>query len=172
MSTDWTPTLWSECFEDILDEELDNSDQWAFHFNYGLTNTLTKEEKKRGWKIYSHCAYGQFKCGDCSKNWRSARVVVLFRYRLRDEIGRGTVLMRPFGQACRDCDKDFELPGFTQKEVEEALQRLIGKIRKNCYGEENEENDDRSGGAEKFRTKPHEKALCEACRLGICCQEE
>ncbi|KAK6324190.1 hypothetical protein J4Q44_G00065290 [Coregonus suidteri] len=131
MSTDWTPTLWSECFEEMLDEELDSSDQWAFHFNYGLTETLTKEERRREWRVYSPL----FQCGKCFKTWRSARVVVVFRYRLQNKTARGTVLMRPLGQACRRCREEFELPGFSQNEVEEALLGLFGKIRKNCYGE-------------------------------------
>ncbi|XP_029590430.1 receptor-transporting protein 3 isoform X1 [Salmo trutta] len=184
MSTDWTPTLWSECFEEMLDEELDSSDQWAFHFNYGLTETLTKEERRRGWRVYSHCAYGRFQCGECSKTWRSARVVLVFRYRLRDTTARGTVLMRPYGQACKRCREEFELPGFSQNEVEEALLGLFGKIKKNCYDEddeeeeedeedeeEEEEDEEEEDGSEKVSTRPHEKALCEACRLGICCQE-
>ncbi|XP_029586993.1 receptor-transporting protein 3 [Salmo trutta] len=175
MNTDWMPTLWSECFEEMLDEELGSSDQWAFHFNYSLTETLTKEERRRRWRVYSHCAYGQFQCSECSKTWPSARVVVVFRYRLWDETGRGTVLMRPFGQACRRCREEFELPGFSKNEVEEALLRLFAKIRKNCYGEEEEEEEEEeegSEGSEKVWKRPHEKALCEACRLGMCCQEK
>uniref|UniRef100_A0A4W5P8H1 3CxxC-type domain-containing protein n=1 Tax=Hucho hucho TaxID=62062 RepID=A0A4W5P8H1_9TELE len=168
----WMPTLWSECFEEMLDEELGSSDQWAFHFNYGLTETLTEEEKM----LWCVCKFTL--CDECSKTWPSARVVVVFRYRLRDETGRGTVLMRPFGQACRRCREEFELPGFSKNEVEEALLRLFGKIRKNCYGEEEEEveeeeeEEEGSEGSEKVWKRPHEKALCEACRLGICCQEE
>uniref|UniRef100_A0AAY5KGB1 3CxxC-type domain-containing protein n=1 Tax=Esox lucius TaxID=8010 RepID=A0AAY5KGB1_ESOLU len=172
---DWTPSQWLDCFEDMVEEDLDRSDKWTLHFNYSLTETLSKEERRRGWKIHSHCAYGQFQCVDCSKTWGSARVVLVFRYRLRDETARGTVLMRPFGQACRRCRESFELPGFTQNEVEEALLRLFGKIKKNCYGEEEEEDEEDeeegSEGSEKVWTKPHEKALCEACRLGICCDE-
>uniref|UniRef100_A0A3P8X9Q9 3CxxC-type domain-containing protein n=1 Tax=Esox lucius TaxID=8010 RepID=A0A3P8X9Q9_ESOLU len=103
MSTDWTPSQWLDCFEDMVEEDLDRSDKWTLHFNYSLTETLSKEERRRGWKIHSHCAYGQFQCVDCSKTWGSARVVLVFRYRLRDETARGTVLMRPFGQACRRC---------------------------------------------------------------------
>ncbi|CAK6949444.1 receptor-transporting protein 3-like [Scomber scombrus] len=173
-STDWTPSLWMDTFDELLydDNELDYGDQWSLNFNYSQTDTLTKEEKKRGWKVYSHCAYGHFQCGSCHKIWPSARVVVLFRYRLRGD--RGTVIMRPFGQACRSCqDDEFELPGFAKKEVEHALLRLFGKIRKNCYGEDDDDDEDGSSAcSNKVWTKPHEKSLCEACIMGICCQDE
>uniref|UniRef100_A0A8C9U170 3CxxC-type domain-containing protein n=1 Tax=Scleropages formosus TaxID=113540 RepID=A0A8C9U170_SCLFO len=82
----------------------------------------------------------RFRCGSCYKYWPSARVVVLFRYRLRSD--RGTVLMRPFGQ------------------VQQALLRLFHKIRKNCYGEREEDGDFGSDCREK------------ACTQGICCQED
>ncbi|XP_071757683.1 receptor-transporting protein 3-like [Centroberyx gerrardi] len=175
MSYDWQASLWKDVFEELLDEdqELDYGDQWNLNFNYSQTDKVTKEERKRGWKVYSHCAFGHFQCGSCSKTWPSARVVVLFRYRLRSETARGTVIMRPFGQACRRCrDDEFDLPGFSQKEVEEALLRLFAKIRKNCYGEEEEyDEDDESGCSEKVWTKPHEAGLCQACLMGICCQD-
>ncbi|KAJ8334345.1 hypothetical protein SKAU_G00399840 [Synaphobranchus kaupii] len=171
MNTEWTPTLWSDTFDEMLEEELDYNDSWAFQFNYSLQENLSKEERKRGWKIYCHSAYGRFRCGTCSKTWPSARVIVLFHYRLRSGTARGTVIMRPFGQACRRCNGDFELPGFSTEEVERVLLKLIGKIKKNCYGEE-EEDDGDSSSSEKVWTKPHESSLCEACSQGICCVED
>ncbi|KAM7373174.1 hypothetical protein PAMP_008050 [Pampus punctatissimus] len=176
-STDWIPALWIDTFEELLydDNELDYGDQWSLSFNYRQTDTITREEKRRGWKVYSHCAYGHFKCESCHKTWPSARVVVLFRYRLRSDAGqgRGTVIIRPFGQACRRCqDDEFDLPGFTKKEVQHALLRLFGKIRKNCYGEDDDDNDGSSACSTKVWTKPHEKDLCEACCMGICCQDD
>ncbi|XP_035537839.1 receptor-transporting protein 3-like, partial [Morone saxatilis] len=140
-STEWVPSLWLDTFNELLeDNELDYEDQWSLNFNYTQTDTVTKEEKKRGWKVYCHRAYANFQCGSCNKTWPSARVVVLFRYRLRGD--RGTVIMRPFGQSCRSCrDDEFELPGFSNKVVEEALLRLFSKIRKNCYGDEDDDDD-------------------------------
>ncbi|KAK5613755.1 hypothetical protein CRENBAI_016647 [Crenichthys baileyi] len=173
-STVWTPGFWLEIFDELLynDNQLDYGDEWCLNFNYTQTDEVSKEQRKRGWKVYSHCAYGNFQCGACRKTWPSARVVLLFRYRLRN--GRGTVIMRPFGQACRRCqDGEFDLPGFAQKEVEHALLRLFSKIRKNCYREKEEESGDGSStSSTTVWTKPHEKSLCEACLLGICCQED
>ncbi|XP_044026733.1 receptor-transporting protein 3-like [Siniperca chuatsi] len=173
-STDWVPSLWVDTFDELLndDNELDYGDQWTLNFSYSQTDKVTKEERKRGWKVYSHCAYGNFKCESCNKTWSSARVVVLFRYRLRSD--RGTVIMRPFGQACRQCqDDEFYLPGFYKKEVEEAFLRLIRRIRKNCYGDE-DDDDDNSASSARFtkKTKPHEASLCQACIMGICCQDD
>ena len=113
----------------------------------------------------------RFQCSSCDKTWQSARVVVLFRYRLRGE--RGTVIMRPFGQACRRCaDEEFDLPGFSEEEVDKALLRLFSKIRKNCYGDEDESDGGSSAGSGKVWTKPHEASLCEACIMGICRQDD
>ncbi|XP_047461338.1 receptor-transporting protein 4 [Mugil cephalus] len=172
-TTEWIPSLWLDTFEELLyeDNELDYGDPWSLNFSYSQTDTLTHKERKRAWKIYSHCAYGKFRCASCHKTWPSARVVVLFRYRLYN--GQGTVIMRPFGQACKRCQDDvFYLPGFAKKEVEHALLRLIAKIGKNCYGEEEDNEDGSSACSTKVFTKPHEKSLCEACRMGICCQDE
>lgn len=81
--------------------------------------------------------------------------------------------MRPFGQTCRRCHDVFELPGFSEKDVEQALFRLFAKIRKNCYADEDEDDEDGSSACStKVWTKPHESALCEACSLGICCQDD
>ncbi|RVE66473.1 hypothetical protein OJAV_G00107910 [Oryzias javanicus] len=92
--TDWLPSLWMETFDDLLDDQLDYEDEWSFQFNYRLTDQLTPGERRRGWKICCPCSKAQFKCGSCGNTWFSARVSLLFRYRLRG--GRGTVIMRPF----------------------------------------------------------------------------
>ncbi|KAL4629381.1 receptor-transporting protein 4-like isoform X1 [Arapaima gigas] len=171
MTADWNPRLWMDTFSDLLEDEVEYDDSWTFQFNYSLSEELSTEERRRRWKIYCHCVHGRFRCSSCSRSWPSARVVLLFRYRLRSN--RGTVLMRPFGQVCRNCCQDFELPGFSQREVEEALLSLFRKIRKNCYDEEDEDQDDfGSDCSERVWSKPHESQLCEACSLGIWCQED
>lgn len=59
---DWVPSLWKDLFEEMVydDNELDYGDQWSLNFSYSQTDQVTKEERKRGWKIYAHCAYGQY----------------------------------------------------------------------------------------------------------------
>ncbi|XP_041665655.1 receptor-transporting protein 4-like [Cheilinus undulatus] len=167
--SDWNPSLWMDTFKELVDEELEYDDKWTFQFNYSQTEEVTRDEKRRGWKVYIHCACGNFRCEACSNTWSSARTTVLYRYRLRGN--RGVVSMRPFGQACRRCQDDgFNLPGFSKEVVEKSFIRLFGKIKKKCY---NEDSDGDEGPAAPFiLTKPHESSLCEACRLGMCCQNE
>lgn len=120
---------------------------------------------------YSYLPPSRFLCSVCDRSWPSARVTVLFRYRLR--ASRGTVLMRPFGQACRSCNGNFTLPGFSEAEVRESLLRLFHRIRKNCYGEvDDDDYDDGDSQRNTRRTKPHEADLCEACSQGICTLKE
>ncbi|KAJ8273242.1 hypothetical protein GJAV_G00099320 [Gymnothorax javanicus] len=171
MSTGWTPALWIDTFHEIIEEELEYDDWWSFHFAYRQQNDLSERERRMGWKIYCPSARGNFRCGACSKTWPSARISLLFRYRLLSEEARGTVLMRPFGQECRRCVGAFERPGFSREEIKKVLLNLIGKIKKNCYGEHEEGSRDFLS-SEKVRTKPHESSLCEACHQGMCCAED
>ncbi|KAM9838961.1 receptor-transporting protein 3-like [Aulostomus maculatus] len=167
--TDWRPALWQETLEELLNDEtvFEYADQWTLNFNYNLSN----EERRRGWKIFSPCVHGQFRCSACNKTWSSARITVLFHYRLLSNRARGTVIMRPYRQGCRSCtNDDFELPGFSQKNVEQVLHWLLAKIRKNCYGEP--VDDVVVSRRPTWRTKPHERDLCEACIEGSCCEDD
>uniref|UniRef100_A0A3Q0RVG9 3CxxC-type domain-containing protein n=1 Tax=Amphilophus citrinellus TaxID=61819 RepID=A0A3Q0RVG9_AMPCI len=153
------------------DSGLGCGDPWALSFSYKQTDKLSKKDSKRGLKVFFHCAYANFQCASCRRTWPSVRVVLLFRYRLRG--GKGTVIMRPFGQACRRCqDDNFHLPGFYKEEVKQALLRLFTEIRKNCYGEEDDSGESSGLGTTKVRSKPHERTLCEACHMGFCSQDD
>ncbi|XP_003968991.2 receptor-transporting protein 3-like [Takifugu rubripes] len=173
-SSDWVPGLWLDIFNELLDQddELDYGDQWRLNFNYtSLTDTLDSAERRRGWKIFCSRVYGNFECGSCRKTWPSARVTVLFHYRLRGE--RGIVIMRPLGQSCRRCQDTFELPGFSEDVVRGTLQRLFSKIRKNIYDEDDDDDDGgHSDNSGRGWSKPHESSLCEACKMGICSQND
>ncbi|CAL8289379.1 unnamed protein product [Gadus morhua 'NCC'] len=172
--TDWNPSLWKDCFEELLDQELDHGDEWTLGFNYRQTDEVSMEDRKRGWKVGKQCAYGGFRCGRCSNTWWSAKVTLVFRYRLRKTAEKGTVIMRPFGQSCRSCHDDqdvFYMAGFSDDVVDRTLLQLFKKIRKNCYGEEQDGSDVPVCDIVR-KTKPHKKELCEACQQGICCLEE
>lgn len=81
--------------------------------------------------------------------------------------------MRPFGQSCLRCQDTFESPGFSEDVVTEVLRKLFSKIRKNCYGDDDGDGDwDPSDNSRRRGTKPHEASLCEACKDGICTQNE
>ncbi|XP_030004084.1 receptor-transporting protein 4-like [Sphaeramia orbicularis] len=173
---EWLPSLWQDTFEKLLlrDKELDYGDHWTIDFSYIQTNTLSLEERRGGWKVSCHCTNGKFQCASCQRMWPSARVQVLFRYRLWTGQGWGTVIMRPFGQSCHYCRNDvFEFCGFLKRDVKQTLRRLFAKIRKNCYGEEDGEvSYSLPVCAPKAKAKPHESSLCEACDMGICSQQD
>lgn len=54
--SDWTPGLWLNMFEMLLDEELDYGDIWRLNFDYNLTDTLDQAKRRRGWKKFCHSA--------------------------------------------------------------------------------------------------------------------
>ncbi|CAL8238697.1 unnamed protein product [Lota lota] len=173
MSTDWTPSLWQNSFESLLDQELDYGDEWTLAFSYKQTDQVTDEERKRGCKVSNYCAFGNFRCRSCSNTWSSAKVTVLFRYRLRQTAERGTVIVRPFGQSCRSCQDDvFYMAGFSEDEVDNTLLQLFRKIRKNCYRETQDRSDHATDCTIVKKTKPHRRELCEACQQGICCLDD
>lgn len=62
LCAEWIPALWLDVFNDLLyeDNQLDYEDQWTLNFSYSQTDTVTKDERKRGWKIYAHCARGKY----------------------------------------------------------------------------------------------------------------
>ncbi|KAM3595760.1 uncharacterized protein V6R79_002413 [Siganus canaliculatus] len=164
-STGWIPRLWLDVFDELQydDNELDYGHDWNLNFNYTQTDEVTPKQRRKGWKIHRHHVYGHFQCTSCRNAWSSARAVLLFRYKLQGN--QGTVIMRPFAQACRSCPHNYQLPGFSREEVERALRKLFLKIRKNCYGEEVEI--ETTSSFRKMK-KPHESSLCEACKSGIC----
>ncbi len=71
LRADWSPSLWLEVFDELLfdDNELDYGDQWSLNFSYSQTDKVTKEERRRGWKVYCHSAYGKYVilCSDASR---------------------------------------------------------------------------------------------------------
>ncbi|KAM4771088.1 receptor-transporting protein 3-like [Rhinophrynus dorsalis] len=165
--------IWIDTFHDLQVMELKEryGHQWILQFNYNLTNSLTQDERQKGWKVSQTNNHASFACWYCSHNWNSARVTVIFHYRLQRN-KKGIVLIHPFGQKCRDCSSDgFMKPTFRETTAEKILSNLILKIRKNCYREDI--GSDVPGPRQPaLRTKPHEKELCEACMEGICNKDQ
>lgn len=55
----------------------------------------------------------------------------------------------------------------------DSLLLLFRKIRRNCYGEVDDDyGDGDPQGNTQRHSKPHEADLCEACSQGICTQAE
>nr|DBA26276.1 TPA: hypothetical protein GDO54_010559 [Pyxicephalus adspersus] len=164
--------IWIDIFHDLQMTELEQSygKTWVLQFRYDLEDSLTQEHRYNGWKISQTTIHGSFTCPGCQHFWNSGRVSLIFHYCL-GRTRRATVLLRPFGQMCRDCDNNsFIKPTFREETVERVLENLILKIKKNCYGEYIATiRPDRNRNLP--RTKPHERDLCEACDSGVCNKE-
>ncbi|GLD58565.1 receptor-transporting protein 3-like protein [Lates japonicus] len=90
--------------------KLDYGTQWTLNFNYSQTDKSHQEERKKGWKITRLQAWP----------WR-------------EDSDHAAPLVRP----ARRCQATCLNSWFSKKEVEQqALLRLISKIRKNCYGQQ------------------------------------
>ncbi|XP_059844813.1 receptor-transporting protein 3-like [Hypanus sabinus] len=153
---------WIEHFNNFIEGEL--SEPWSLNFRYDIVDKLDDRQRANDWKIYKTSAFGRFNCR-CSHSWCSARVNIVFHYRRKQQ--RGSVLLRPFRQQCRDCKNPLWLkPRVNSTEMDQVFGRLIVKILKNCYNVS--DVDDRDRSLKPRRTSPHEKDLCEACILGIC----
>ncbi|XP_048398654.1 receptor-transporting protein 2-like [Stegostoma tigrinum] len=154
---------WIDSFSRRMGEELGYEDRWTLNFNYHLKNDLNELQRKEGWKIYITSSFGRFDCF-CSHSWTSAHIVILFHYRLRNR--RGLVRLRLFRQQCGDCGNTYPLkPSINQKQMHKVFDRLILKIRKNCYMEA---VDLTERNLQYRKTKPHKTSLCEACECGLC----
>ncbi|XP_066446264.1 receptor-transporting protein 3-like [Eleutherodactylus coqui] len=160
--------IWIDTFQSLQKKDLEERyrKKWILQFNYRLTDHLTEEQKKKGWKISPMQKLASFTCSKCSHFWNSGVVNLIFHYCL-GKTKTGTVLLRPFRQICRQCANDFFInPTFQSESVKEILENVILKIRKNCYREKFERN---TPHTKLFiKTKPHESELCEACRIRLC----
>lgn len=62
LRSEWLPSLWMDVFDGLIndDNELDYGDEWCLNFNYSQTSSVSKEERKRGWKVYCSTAFGKY----------------------------------------------------------------------------------------------------------------
>ncbi|XP_040287014.1 receptor-transporting protein 3-like [Bufo bufo] len=165
--------IWIDTFQSLQKKDLEERyrKRWILQFNYKLVDILTEEQRKKGWKISQTTKFASFTCPKCSHFWNSGRVTLIFHYCL-GKTKRGTVLLLPCGQMCRQCSNDsFINPTFKDENVEAILENLILKIRKNCYHEKIDSNI-QNIKQRIIRTKPHESDLCEACMMGICNKDQ
>lgn len=51
-----------EIFDELIndDNELDYGDDWCLNFNYSQTSCVSKDERKRGWKVYCNTAFAKY----------------------------------------------------------------------------------------------------------------
>ncbi|XP_009563937.2 receptor-transporting protein 3-like [Cuculus canorus] len=131
-------------------------------------DTLQGDNLKPGWKKFvQRRALGRFQCSQCSHEWSSAKVHILFH--MRHYKGWGMVQMRVFRQACRRCpNPPLEEPKFSQETMERVLHNLVLKILKYCYRVSIQPSDLLEVVVDVPVVGPHDSTHCEGCQLGIC----
>ncbi|XP_053166185.1 receptor-transporting protein 3-like [Hemicordylus capensis] len=172
------PTWWTE-------EEHDSPPDWRREFirkmkehkpqdNWVLTTELEISQTPGGWYQYEQKRlFASFKCSNCSRDWKSAQVAVVFRMRLERnrrqwDQGEGQVKMKALRQKCNKCQGRYQEPIFSEKMVQLALHNLVVKILEKCYRESNRKMVLQEPEPEEDVEGPHDKANCEACELGLC----
>ncbi len=117
------------------------------------------------------CFY-RFHCPKCSKGWASAKAKVVFYYPNRNQ-PLGRVSMRFYGQQCRKCSRvnnNFVDPEYDNDAMKLILEKLYEIIGYNCYGKQRPPKPKNYVEKENNIQGPHEKNLCEACKMGCCDQ--
>jgi hypothetical protein len=120
--------------------------------------------------------YFSYQC-DQGHYWQSSWSMILFRFYRDVDAYKGTVLMKRFGQRCKECPEDdwYYVGLYTKTEVCETLQWLLLYILQKCYEMRPDCDVDaayfiipvtnvpsgRFGGA-------HRKDRCEACAYNQC----
>jgi hypothetical protein len=85
----------------------------------------------------------------------------------------GSVTLRFFGQQCKRCSRVYDYyvdPEFEDESIRLILERLYERIGWFCYGKKRPPKNKTDNHRENKIEGPHEKNLCEACRLGCCDQ--
>ncbi|XP_078521863.1 receptor-transporting protein 2-like [Lissotriton helveticus] len=138
-------------------------DQWTLD----LDDTA---EALPGWKQYTLHASARFKCSACGRRWESSKVRMIFNIRKASRrVPQGCVKMRVFKQECRRCNAAIlEEPEFMIENIDVAVDRLVTRIRKVCYGEDVSDRHVRDFITSGSNEGPHDSAHCEACQLGLC----
>ncbi|KAL8188278.1 UNVERIFIED_CONTAM: hypothetical protein K2H54_064563 [Gekko kuhli] len=142
-------------------------DKWTLDVSYDLSVS------SYGWYTYEQKqVFARFECSSCSKEWKSAQVLVRFHMRLETSrwgLSQGLVKMRTFRQRCHSCLKvKFEEPIFSEEAVRKLLHNLVLKILEKCYEEPQKSWQFFKHDAEEDVDGPHDRDHCEACQEGVC----
>ncbi len=81
--------------------------------------------------------------------------------------------MRFYGQQCRKCSRfnnDFVDPEYDDDKMKLILEKLYERIGYDCYGKKRPPKPKIDVEKKNNIQGPHEKNLCEACRMGCCDQ--
>ncbi|XP_069068911.1 receptor-transporting protein 3-like [Pleurodeles waltl] len=139
------------------------------HWTLEVDNTA---QSPPWWKQYTLHASARFKCSVCGRRWESSKVRMIFHIKKASRRKpQGCVKMQIFKQGCQRCNVAIlEDPEFIIENIDAAVDRLVMRIRKVCYGEDVSDRlipDFITSGSNEG---PHDSAHCEACRLGLCNQ--
>ncbi|KAH1165273.1 receptor-transporting protein 3-like [Mauremys mutica] len=156
---------WQRRFHQKMEWEKPN-DTWSLT----VEDNLSPRNPERPWHLYQQRkAFARFQCSCCTRRWPSAQVLILFHMHLDWSQRQGQVKMRVCGQKCKKCHgAKFEMPTFSQENIERILDNLVLKIHAKCYRESIANRDLADPIVEEDVEGPHDTTRCEACALGIC----
>ncbi|XP_015280712.1 PREDICTED: receptor-transporting protein 3-like [Gekko japonicus] len=157
---------WKERFVQLM-KMRKPQDKWTLDVSDDLSGS------SYGWYTYDQKpVFARFECSSCSKEWKSAQVVVRFHMRLESSrwgSSQGQVKTRLFGQRCRRClQATYEVPIFSEEAAHKLLHNLVLKILDKCYGEPPQNSHFFKHDAEEDVEGPHDRDNCEACQDGTC----
>ena len=115
----------------------------------------------------------RFHCPKCSHNWTSAIAKVdLYYPKSRKSLSQ--VTLRFYGQECRRCSQKavyYVDPNFNVDDIQIMLEKLHERVGWSCYGKKRTEKKViGTSNRDRVMNGPHEKHLCEACKMGRCDQ--
>lgn len=120
-----------------------------------------------GWYPFVDSAKVRFCCETCGHGWTSMKGKVAFWYTFCNEIEKGFIVFKLYGQKCDKCKTEkYETAMWYPEEIKKVLRNLFYKIGQVLYGAiQPPISRDRRPG--KPRT-PHNSNLCQACSDGVC----
>ncbi|CAF0962114.1 unnamed protein product [Adineta ricciae] len=159
---------WRDVFDDIFQ---DYSDTWSL--NQAHRNDKNLFNRLQTQNCLTQTRYAGFHCPKCSHYWTSARAKVDLYYP-KSHQSLGQVKLRLYGQECLKCSRKMVYyvdPIFSIDVIQIILEKLHERVGWFCYGKERPEKtvtDTSDRG--RVMNGPHEKELCEACKMGRCDQ--
>ncbi|KAM4695050.1 uncharacterized protein O3C94_005448 isoform 1-T2 [Discoglossus pictus] len=127
--------VWMDTFQVLQERHLKMvyGHAWSLHFQHDLMDKLTPGQQKEGWNVFKLNPFGSFVCSQCSNEWKSGHIPLLFHYR-SIKSKRGLVRLRMCREQCSSCKcPGLEKPTIEQDKIQETLMSLILKIKQKCY---------------------------------------
>ncbi|XP_061593268.1 receptor-transporting protein 3-like [Cololabis saira] len=114
---------------------------------------------------YKRTTSAWFTCRRCGRPWPSNEVKVIFYIRHADD--QGTVIVKVFGQSCKNCEEaPMETPQISLENIEILMHELVEMIKIYFYHEE--DSGRRWNPIRLVINSTHEPDHCEGCKNGMC----